>query len=143
VSIKKVLIVDDNSVNLQILEEMLSGDYRLKFARNGREAVAVASTFQPAIVLLDVMLPDVDGLTVCRRLRRLPGVSGAVIIMVSAKAMPSEEEDGLRAGADEYITKPFDETQLVELLRTYANTVAEGSTDSSGNLSENRGLTAF
>lgn len=140
---KKILVVDDNPMNLQILEEMLAGDYRLKFATNGREAIDVASTFQPAIVLLDVMLPGVDGLTVCRRLRQLPGVRDATIIMVSAKAMPSEEADGLRAGADEYITKPFDETELMELLRTYAQIDAEGSTLPGEKLDEIKGLAAF
>lgn len=119
--LKTVLIVDDNAVNLQILEEMLAGDYRLLFARNGREAISLAADFQPSIILLDVMMPGWDGLEVCRRLRHLSGVSDAAIIMVSAKAMPSEQADGFDAGADEYITKPFDEAELTALLRRYAS----------------------
>jgi putative two-component system response regulator len=140
---KKVLVVDDNPVNLQVLEEMLSGDYRLKFARDGAEAIEIAAAFQPAIILLDVMLPGVDGLTVCRRLRRLPGVSRSAIIMVSAKAMPSEEAEGLAAGADEYITKPFDENELIELLRAYEDAPSEGATLSGDLWGDAKGLAAF
>lgn len=142
-SMKKVLVADDNEINLQVLEEMLSGDYRLKFARSGREAIEVAARFQPAIVLLDVMMPDIDGLTVCRRLRQMSGVSKAAIIMVSAKALPSEEADGISAGADEYISKPFDETDLVELLRTYSGDNGEGVTLANEDVMHARGLRAF
>jgi CheY-like chemotaxis protein len=117
VAVKRILVVDDRQVNLDILEEILASDYRLKFARTGGEAVEIASKFQPDAVLLDVMLPDVDGLAVCQRLRQLPGLSEAAIIMVSAKALPSEEAEGMRSGADAYVTKPFDENDLLELLR--------------------------
>jgi CheY-like chemotaxis protein len=139
----KVLVVDDNRVNLQIAEEMLSGEYRLKFAMNAAEAIEIASRFQPRIVLLDVMLPDTDGLTVCRRLRRLPGMGDAAIIMVSAKAMPSEQAEGLSAGADEYITKPFDEGELIEMLRQYAHERPEGATFPSDDLRNAKGLAAY
>jgi CheY-like chemotaxis protein len=110
-NMKKVLIVDDNQTNLRILEEVLAGDYRLRFANNGVEALRMASDFQPSIILLDVMMPKMDGLTVCRRLRQLPGLRDAVIIMMSAKAMPSEQAAGIDAGANAYLTKPFDEVE--------------------------------
>lgn len=126
-AIKKVLIVDDNPINLEILEEMLSADYRLKFAQTGREAIETAAAFQPNVVLLDVMLPDIDGLAVCRRLRQLPGLGDSAIIMLSAKAMPSEEAEGFEAGADEYITKPFDENELIAMLREYEEPLGKTS----------------
>jgi CheY-like chemotaxis protein len=98
---------------------MLGEDYRLELADNGLDAIEVAERFQPAFVFLDVMMPGMDGLETCRRLRQLPGMADAIIIMVSAKAMPSEQADGIDAGADHYITKPFDEAELATILRDY------------------------
>jgi CheY-like chemotaxis protein len=114
-----ILAVDDNPINLGILEEILAGDYRLEFAQNGQQAIRIAEECRPAVVLLDVMMPGMDGLEICRRLRETPGLNHTVIIMVSAKAMPSERSAGLRAGADDYITKPFDEVELLQVLRHY------------------------
>jgi putative two-component system response regulator len=116
---KLVLVVDDNPVNLSILEEMLCDEYRVKFAQNGPEAIRVAAKCQPTYVLLDVMMPGMDGLEVCQQLRATAGPTPPVIIMVSAKAMPSEQAAGIRAGADDYLTKPFDEVELLETLRRY------------------------
>ena len=70
---KTILAVDDNPINLGILEEILAGDYRLEFAENGQQAIRMAKECRPAIVLLDVMMPGMDGLEICRRLRETPG----------------------------------------------------------------------
>lgn len=113
---KKVLVVDDNPVNLGILEEMLSGDYQLSFARSGEEALKLAMRIEPAVILLDVMMPGMDGLETCRRLRQCVHLGNTAIIMVSAKALPSEQAAGLAAGANDYLTKPFDEVDLIVLL---------------------------
>jgi CheY-like chemotaxis protein len=142
-NMKKVLIVDDNQTNLRILEEVLAGDYRLQFANNGVEALRMASDFQPSIILLDVMMPKMDGLTVCRRLRQLPGLRDAVIIMMSAKAMPSEQAAGIDAGANAYLTKPFDEMELVTLLRDYASPSSEKSLFDAVDLRDVKGLAAY
>src|SRR4051812_2449905 len=101
---RKVLAVDDNPVNLEIVAELLGDYYRVKFAQSGREAIQIAERFQPGIILLDVMMPDMDGLQACRALRVIPGINDSTIIMISAKAMPSEQAAGIRAGADDYIT---------------------------------------
>ena len=122
----KLLVVDDNPVNLSILEEMLAGEYRISFAQNGRDALRTAASIRPACILLDVMMPGMDGLEICRQIRATAGLRNTVIIMVSAKAMPSEQAAGLSAGADDYITKPFDEVELLTVLRRYSNPV-EGS----------------
>jgi CheY-like chemotaxis protein len=140
---KKVLIVDDNQTNLRILEEVLAGDYRLQFANNGVEALRVASDFQPSIILLDVMMPKMDGLTVCRRLRQLPGLRDSVIIMMSAKAMPSEQAAGIDAGANAYLTKPFDEVELVALLRAHVSSSSEKSLFDAVDLRDVKGLAAY
>jgi CheY-like chemotaxis protein len=142
-NMKKVLIVDDNQTNLRILEEVLAGDYRLQFANNGVEALRMASDFQPSIILLDVMMPKMDGLTVCRRLRQLPGLRDSVIIMMSAKAMPSEQAAGIDAGANAYLTKPFDEVELVTLLREYVSPSSEKSLFDAVDLRDVKGLAAY
>jgi putative two-component system response regulator len=117
---KKLLAVDDNPMNLEILTEMLSEDYEVVCATDGAKAVKLAQRHRPAVVLLDIMLPGADGYEICRRLRAMPDVSEARIIMVSAKAMPSELAQGYAAGADGYVTKPFDEQDLLDAIRTTA-----------------------
>lgn len=118
----RVLVVDDSSINLSIMEEMLSSEFRLAFAQNGHDALLVARQFRPHIVLLDVMMPGIDGLDTCRHLRSLPGMDQTAIIFVSAKAMPSEQAAGMDAGANDYLTKPFDDNDLWKLLRRYSTT---------------------
>jgi CheY-like chemotaxis protein len=133
---KRILLVDDNPVNIAILEEILGDDYRIETSLNGRDALKTASAFQPHIILLDVMMPDMDGLETCRRLRSLAESSDPIIVMLSAKAMPSERAAGLTAGADDYITKPFDEVEILTVLRSYFDPVktcesTRGPTDDS------------
>lgn len=120
----RILIVDDNPINLAILEEILTSEYRLIFAQNGIDAIRLAVRYSPDAILLDVMMPDMDGLETCRQIRKSVLHNQPAIIMVSAKAMPSEQVAGLNAGADDYITKPFDEGELLAVL-SYQFTLAE------------------
>ena len=113
----RILIVDDNAVNREILQEIFEPDYTILTAVNGATALRLAERYHPRVVLLDVMLPDCDGYEVCRRLRGMPGMARSKIIMVSAKAMPSECAEGYSAGADAYITKPFDDAEVVAVVR--------------------------
>lgn len=112
-----VLVVDDNPTNCEVIQEILDQEYHVVTANSGVEALQLAERHQPRVVLLDVMMPGMDGFETCRQLRQVPGMSGARIIMVSAKAMASERAEGLNAGADEYLTKPFDEVQLFTAMR--------------------------
>jgi CheY-like chemotaxis protein len=116
---RRVLIVDDNPINVSILEEALETDYQIDCADNAEEAIRLACLLRPAVILLDVMMPGMDGLEACQRIRQLPGMDRVKIIMMSAKAMPSEMAAGLDAGADDYLTKPFDESELLAILRRY------------------------
>ena len=115
---KKLLVVDDNPINQEAFHEMLDDEFTVKSAASGMEAITIAETFQPKVVLLDVMLPGMDGYETCRRLRTLPGMYDTSIIMVSARAMPSERTAGFDAGADEYVTKPCDEVELMRAIRS-------------------------
>jgi two-component system, cell cycle response regulator len=120
--LQQVLVVDDNQTNCEVIQEMLADEYDVLTATNGLDALAMAEQHQPDIVLLDFMLPGINGLEVCQRLRHLSKMSRTRIIIVSAKAMPSERAQGLAAGANAYITKPFDYSDLMTAIR--ANEVA-------------------
>jgi DNA-binding response OmpR family regulator len=114
---KKVLAVDDNEINLEIIEEVLDDEYNFKTATTGKEALKIAADFRPDIVLLDIMLPDMDGYAVCQKIRSNPALNNTRIIMVSAKAMTSERIEGYQAGANVYISKPFNENELMKNIR--------------------------
>src|SRR5262245_19387925 len=110
---KRVLVVDDNPINLEIIEEILAGEYEILMTDNGPDALRLAARHRPCVALLDIMLPGLDGYAICRQLRATPGLSDMRIVMVSAKAMPSERARGFDAGADDYVTKPFDDGDLL------------------------------
>jgi len=124
---KRILVVDDNPVNREIIEEVLSDDYEVIMAANGPDALLLAERYHPRVVLLDIMLPGLDGYDICRKLRTMSDMNDVRIIMVTAKAMPSERARGLDAGADAYITKPFDETDLLEAIRSFGTAPASRS----------------
>jgi len=114
-----ILIVDDHPTNVAVLEEILGEHYTLKTASCGEEALAIAPDFQPALILLDIMMPGIGGYETCRQLRAHPTLRHTKIIMVSARALVSERLQGYEAGAHDYITKPFDEEELMAKVRVY------------------------
>jgi two-component system cell cycle response regulator len=123
----QILMVDDNPTNQEIIEEVLGGDYELLSAENGVEALRLAERYLPRVVLLDVMLPGINGYDLCHRIRHMPNLSDVYIIMVTAKAMPSERAQGFAAGADAYLTKPFDEGELMAAIRSSGITPCLGN----------------
>ena len=103
-----ILIVDDTPTNIQVLAENLINDYRVKVAVSGEAALAaIAKQGLPDLILLDVMMPDMDGYEVCRRLKANPQTSAIPVIFVSALNDAADEERGLDLGALDYIVKPF------------------------------------
>ncbi len=115
----KILVVDDNPTNIKIAKVVLGEAYHLATALTGEEALEIASDFRPDIILLDIMMPGIDGYEVCRQIRGNPALRHTKIIMVSAKAMVSERLEGYEAGADDYITKPYEEDELLAKVRVY------------------------
>jgi two-component system, sensor histidine kinase and response regulator len=115
----RILVVDDHPTNLAVLEELLGETYPLTLATSGEAALALAEEIAPALILLDVMMPGIDGYETCRRLRKLPLLHPPKILMVSAKAMVAERLRGYDAGADDYVTKPFDPQELLAKVRVY------------------------
>jgi putative two-component system response regulator len=100
-------------MNLTVIQEALEGKFQLELASNGIDGLALAKAFQPEVILLDVMMPGLDGLEVCRRAKQTQSLRHARIIMVSAKSLLDDRLAGYDAGADDYVTKPFDEEELI------------------------------
>ena len=117
--LSKILAVDDNAINIEILKEILQDEFELVCVSSGEEALAAASELHPDIILLDIMMPGLDGYEVCRRIRSDAGLHRTKVIMVSAKAMVSERMAGYEAGANDYITKPFDRRELLAKVRVF------------------------
>jgi class 3 adenylate cyclase len=115
----RILIVDDNETNRDILQTRLElHGYDLKQATDGEEAIAAAKEHLPDLILLDVMMPKLDGIEVCKRLRADPSLPFMPIILCTAKADSKDVVAGLEAGADEYLTKPIDQTALVARVKS-------------------------
>jgi adenylate cyclase len=115
----RILIVDDNETNRSILAARLGAEgYETTEAENGERALAVARDAAPDVVLLDVMMPKIDGFEVCRRLKGDSALGFVPVIMVTARADSKDVVTGLNAGADEYLTKPLDHAALVARVRS-------------------------
>ncbi len=114
-----ILIVDDNPANVEILQMRLAANnYEIITASDGEEGLTKARNKQPDLILLDIMMPKIDGLEVCRRLKGDPSLPFMPIIMVTAKADSKDVVAGLEAGGDEYLTKPVDHAALVARVKS-------------------------
>ena len=110
----KILIVDDEPDVVQLIEYNLkSAGYDVMTATDGQDALQQARGSSPDLIILDLMLPEVDGLDVCKILRRDAGTAGIPIVMLTAKASETDRVLGLELGADDYVTKPFSPRELV------------------------------
>ena len=120
-----ILIVDDEPNIVMSLEFLMrKNGYRVGIARNGTEALAAIAETPFDLVLLDVMMPDVDGYQVCQQLRQDPGRAATKVVFLSAKSRDADVKKGYEAGADLYIAKPFSTCQLMEQVRALLDIVA-------------------
>ena len=104
----RVLLVDDAKTNLDILVEGLKSDHKLSLALNGATALQIAARTPPDLVLLDIMMPEMDGYEVCRRLRQMPETAEVPIMFLSSLEEVQDKTRGFEAGANDYLTKPFE-----------------------------------
>ncbi len=113
-----ILIVEDNPASLDILQTRLTAhNYEVITATNGEEGLVMGREMQPDLILLDIMMPKMNGLEVCRRLKGDPSLPFMPIIMITAKADSKDVVAGLEAGGDEYLTKPVDHAALVARVK--------------------------
>jgi CheY-like chemotaxis protein len=123
---KQILVVDDDARNVFALASVLeSKGAKLRFARNGKEALAALESAAAQggvavdLVLMDIMMPEMDGLTATREIRKKPEWKRLPIIALTAKAMPNDRQECLEAGADDYIAKPLDVDKLLSLIKVW------------------------
>jgi diguanylate cyclase (GGDEF)-like protein len=107
---QKVLVADDDPINREVLGELLKPDYTVLLAKNGAQTLEKAARLAPDLILLDVVMPDMDGYEVLRRLRSDPQTSHISVIFISGLDRPEDEANGLNMGASDYIAKPFNAT---------------------------------
>jgi DNA-binding response OmpR family regulator len=115
---KKILIVDDEEKVRKLVEVTLSvGDLEILHASSGDEALSAARETKPDLILLDIMMPGrMDGLDVCRILKKDPETKNIYVIMLTAKGQQADKENGFAAGADDYFVKPFSPMELMDKI---------------------------
>jgi DNA-binding response OmpR family regulator len=114
----RILIADDSQLNAELLEAHLEGTgFETKIASNGEETLAAARDWKPDVILLDVMMPKLSGFEVCRRLRADAATKGSGVLMVTALDQPTDVEQGVAVGTDDFITKPINKTELLLRVR--------------------------
>ena len=115
---KKILIVDDDPYILLSLEFLMKkGGHEVMIARNGTEALDFINNNKPTLVLLDIMMPDVDGYSICEYVKTTDSLKDIIIVFLSAKTQESDIEKGYKLGAAKYISKPFSTRELVKEVK--------------------------
>jgi len=122
---QKVLVADDDAINREVLGELLKPDYTVVLARNGAQTLERAGRHLPDLILLDVMMPDMDGYEVLRRLRGDPQTAHIAIIFISGLDRPEDEANGLKMGASDYIVKPFNQTVVMARVALHLQVVRQ------------------
>ena len=121
-----VLIVEDNEKNMKLVRDILQATgYDPVEASSGEEALALAAEDAPALVLMDIQLPDIDGSEALRHLRSDERTAGIPVLALTAQAMQGDRESFLAAGFDGYLSKPVDVDELIETVRRYCDGAAE------------------
>lgn len=115
----RIMVIDDTEANIDILVEILGDDYKVSVAMDGESALEDIKKSHPDLILLDIMMPEMDGYEVCRRLKADPQTRGIPIIFVTAKSDESDETTGLELGAVDYITKPFSPSIVQARVKTH------------------------
>jgi CheY-like chemotaxis protein len=118
---KKILIADDEQplrllVRATLEDESEEGRYEIIEAADGNETLEIARREQPELILLDIAMPGLTGLEVCKMLKADPATSGLMVVMLTAKGQQSDRERGFAAGADDYFAKPFSPLELLQLV---------------------------
>lgn len=118
-SVPKILIIDDNPIVRDTLESLLASlDASVLMAEDGEKGLALAQEGRPDVILLDVMMPGMDGFEVCQRVRTTPGLAEVPVVMITALDDRESRLKGLRAGADDFLAKPFDGIELLARIQT-------------------------
>lgn len=116
----KILIVDDSPTQVALMQAAVQeAGHTCVVVNDGETALKNAPQEKPALILLDVVMPNVDGFQVCRKLRKLPETAGTPIILVTSKGQETDKFWGLKQGATDYLVKPYEQKALVDLIRRH------------------------
>ncbi len=111
----RILIADDNQPNVELLEAFLAEvDCDIAIAADGRDTLDKVSSFQPDLILLDVMMPKLSGFEVCQKLKSDPKTKNVMVLMVTALNEPGDIERGVKSGTDDFLSKPVNKVELVK-----------------------------
>lgn len=116
---KTVLIVDDTKTNIDVLVQILKTDYRIGVSLNGKDAIRFARTHRPDMILLDIIMPQMDGFQVCRQLKSDPETRDIPVIFISAMDKPEQEKKSFKCGGVDYIAKPFVSSDIKKKILTH------------------------
>lgn len=119
----RILIVDDEPLNLKVLKQVLQDQYRLSFAKNGMDALALIQQEKPSLILLDVMMPGMTGFEVCRQLKQDVATKHIPVIFVTALAEEADESEGFAAGGVDYINKPISPALVRARVKTHLSLI--------------------
>jgi DNA-binding response OmpR family regulator len=115
-----VLIVDDVSINIQVLAGLLNlPEYAISYATDGHQALNMVKSEDYDLILLDIMMPGIDGFEVCERIKEMPAKQDIPIIFLTARTQEQDIVQGLEAGAVDYVTKPFNSIELLARVKTH------------------------
>lgn len=121
-----VLVVEDNALNMELATDILeAAGYGVLQAENAENAIALAKSQKPALILMDVGLPGIDGLTATAILKGDPGTSHIPLIALTAHAMKGDKERALAGGCDEYLTKPIDARTLLDAIGRFSQSASD------------------
>ena len=116
---KKILCADDEPLNLEILEAYLEEDYLVDTVENGSACIEYLKTNTPDLIILDHLMPELDGLEVCKIIRSQEDTTNIPVIMASGNASQSDIETAKSVGVDDYLSKPFDEDDILSIIKKY------------------------
>ncbi|MFP4466797.1 MAG: response regulator transcription factor [Candidatus Goldiibacteriota bacterium] len=121
---KKIVVADDEPFILSALQDTLSDEYSVYSASNGKQAIEQAGKVMPDLIILDVMMPEMDGLEACKSLKTNKNTASIPVILLTAKGQITDIEKGFKSGADAYVVKPFSPARLMEKVEEIFEKVA-------------------
>lgn len=116
---RRILAVDDDPINLFLLNEFLENDFEVRLASSGEEALDEIPDFQPEVILLDIMMPELDGFQVCSKIREDRANDNIKVLFLSAKQTLNDRLYGYECGADDFISKPFNHDELLARIKIF------------------------
>lgn len=114
-----ILVVDDTPENIDVLSGLLRDQYKVKAAKSGERALKLVEKAKPDLILLDIMMPEMDGFEVCRRLKANAETNDIPVIFISGKNTEQDRKQGLELGAVGYLTKPIDPSNAINLVESF------------------------